>query len=90
MYAEKIEYDDIEMSSRLRNILKRNGFESLEGLREYPKEHFIKFRNMGQATLQELYQMLQSDKELFMKKKVPVFYSPKDVNRCIVYLEDSQ
>ncbi|RHP94231.1 hypothetical protein DXA07_04010 [Clostridium sp. AM54-37XD] len=90
MYAEKIEYDDIEMSSRLRNILRRNGFESLEGLREYPKEHFIKFRNMGQATLQELYQMLQSDKELFMKKKVPVFYSPKDVNRCIVYLEDSQ
>ena len=90
MYAEKIEYDDIEMSSRLRNILRRNGFESLEGLREYPKEDFIKFRNMGQATLQELYQMLQSDKELFMKKKVPVFYSPKDVNRCIVYLEDSQ
>ena len=90
MYAEKIEYDDIEMSSRLRNILRRNGFESLEGLREYPKEHFIKFRNMGQATLQELYQMLQSGKELFMKKKVPVFYSPKDVNRCIVYLEDSQ
>ena len=90
MYAEKAEYDDIEMSSRLRNILRRNGFESLEGLREYPKEHFIKFRNMGQATLQELYQMLQSDKELFMKKKVPVFYSPKDVNRCIVYLEDSQ
>ncbi len=90
MYAEKTDYDDIEMSSRLRNVLRRNGFESLEGLREYPKEHFIKFRNMGQATLQELYQMLQSDKELFMKKKVPVFYSPKDVNRCIVYLEDSQ
>ena len=90
MYAEKTNYDDIEMSSRLRNILRRNGFESLEVLREYPKEHFIKFRNMGQATLQELYQMLQSDKELFMKKKVPVFYSPKDVNRCIVYLEDSQ
>ena len=43
------------MSSRLRNILRRNGFESLEGLREYTKEHFIKFRNMGQATLQELY-----------------------------------
>ena len=38
----------------------------------------------------ELENMLQSDKELFMKKKVPVFYSPKDVNRCIVYLEDSQ
>ena len=29
MYAEKTEYDDIEMSSRLRNILRRNGFESL-------------------------------------------------------------
>lgn len=38
----------------------------------------------------ELENMLQSDKELFMKKKVPVFYSLKDVNRCIVYLEDSQ
>ena len=23
----------------------------------YPKEHFIKFSNMGQATLQELYQI---------------------------------
>ena len=43
MYAEKTDYDDIEMSSRLRNILRRNGFESLEGLREYPKEHFIFF-----------------------------------------------
>lgn len=40
MYAEKTDYDDIEMSSRLRNILRRNGFESLEGLREYPKEYF--------------------------------------------------
>ena len=59
MYAEKTDYDDIEMSSRLRNILRRNGFESLEGLREYPKEHFIKFRNMGQATLQELYQICE-------------------------------
>ena len=27
MYAEKTDYDDIEMSSRLRNILRRNGFE---------------------------------------------------------------
>ena len=51
MYAEKTDYDDIEMSSRLRNIVRRNGFGALEGLREYPKEHFIKFRNMGQATL---------------------------------------
>ena len=29
MYAEKTNYDDIEMSSGLRNILRRNGFESL-------------------------------------------------------------
>ena len=59
MYAEKIDYDDIEMSSRLRNILRRNGFGSLEGLREYPKEHFIKFRNMGTTTLQELYKICE-------------------------------
>ena len=57
MYVEKTDYDDIEMSSRLRNVLRRNGFESLEELREYPKEHFIKFRNMGPATLQELYKI---------------------------------
>ena len=57
---KKTEYDDIEMSSRLRNVLRRNGFESLEGLSEYPKEYFIKFRNMGQATLQELYQREQA------------------------------
>ena len=57
MYVEKTDYDDIEMSSRLRNVLRRNRFESLEGLREYPKEHFIKFRNMGPATLQELYKI---------------------------------
>ena len=54
MYAEKTDYDDIEMSSRLRNVLRRNGFESLEGLREYPRELFIKFRNMGSTTLKEL------------------------------------
>ena len=33
MYAEKTDYDDIEMSNRLRNVLRRNGFESLEGVR---------------------------------------------------------
>ena len=58
MYAEKTDYDDIEMSSRLRNILRRNGFESLEGLGEYPKEHFIKLRNMG--PLQELYTICEN------------------------------
>jgi hypothetical protein len=31
MYVEKTDYDDIEMSSRLRNVLRKNGFESLEG-----------------------------------------------------------
>ncbi len=37
----------------------------------------------------ELENMLQRDKNLFMKKKIPVFYFTKDVNRCMVYLEDS-
>lgn len=55
--CEETAYDNIEMSSRLRKFLRRNGFKTLEGLTEYPKEHFIKFRNMGQATLQELYQI---------------------------------
>lgn len=55
-------YQEIEvdyLDQNFKNILRRNGFESLEGLREYPKEHFIKFRNMGQATLQELYQICE-------------------------------
>ena len=30
IYAEKIEYDNIEMSSRLRNTLIRNGFEKIQ------------------------------------------------------------
>ena len=71
MYAEKTDYDDIEMSSRLRNVLRRNGFESLEGVREYPKEYFIKFRNMGQATLQELYQICEEYEETY--ENVPEF-----------------
>lgn len=45
------------LDQNFKNILRRNGFKSLEGLREYPKEHFIKFSNMGQAILQELYQI---------------------------------
>ena len=59
MYARKIEYDDIEMSSKVTEYSRKKWFESLEGLREYPKEYFIKFRNMGQATLQELYQICE-------------------------------
>jgi DNA-directed RNA polymerase alpha subunit len=54
MYKE-IEVDYLDQN--FKNILRRNGFESLEGLRGYPKKHFIKFSNMGQATLQELYQI---------------------------------
>ena len=38
----------------------------------------------------ELESMLQEDKEIFMKKEVSVFYSPKDVNKCMVYLEDAK
>ena len=47
MYAEKTDYDDIEMSSRLRNVLRRNGFESLEGLREYPKDIYTRMYEAG-------------------------------------------
>ena len=47
MYAEKTDYGDIEMLSRLRNILRRNGFESLEELGGCPKEHFSKSRTWG-------------------------------------------
>lgn len=30
MYAEKTDYDDNEMSSRLRDVLRRDGFSSLD------------------------------------------------------------
>lgn len=36
----------------------------------------------------ELENMLHKDREQFMKKQVPVFYDPCDINNCMVYLED--
>ncbi|MBQ5316006.1 MAG: hypothetical protein J6I96_00465 [Oscillospiraceae bacterium] len=38
----------------------------------------------------ELEKMLQKDKGLFLKKTVPVFCSPQNAERCMVYLEDSK
>ena len=37
----------------------------------------------------ELEIMLQKDKALFMGKRIPVFHSPKDAGKCVVYLEDA-
>ena len=35
----------------------RSSWRSAGHFMDVPKEHFIKFSNMGQATLQELYQI---------------------------------
>lgn len=55
MIDRSTDYCDIEMSARLRNILQRGGIKRLEELKGYPKESFITLRNMGEATLSELY-----------------------------------
>ena len=38
----------------------------------------------------ELERMLNRDKAFYMKKTIPVFYSPEDTGKCIVYLEDAE
>ncbi len=55
MYAEKIEYDDIEMSSRLRNILGRNGFESLEGLKKFTMNRDILIRRKRKCSFRKTF-----------------------------------
>ena len=60
--GEETDYDDIVMSTRLRNVLRRNGFKSLIELTDIPKEYFIRFRNMGEKTLQGLLQICDEQK----------------------------
>ena len=42
------------MSSRLRNVLIRNGISDLQQIRKYTKEDILLIRNMGIGTYQEL------------------------------------
>lgn len=47
-------YEDIEMTGRLKNALRRNGIENLEDLKNFPKEYAKYFRNIGEQTWEEL------------------------------------
>lgn len=46
--------DDYDMSTRLRNSLKRMDILYLSQLKAYTKEHILGFRNLGKSTFEEL------------------------------------
>ena len=46
--------DDLELSSRLRNILRRYEFSDLRKIGNYSKETILKMGNMGKGTFEEL------------------------------------
>ena len=51
---EKIDIFKLDISPRLRNVLSRNGILDLRETGKYTKYDFIRCRNMGEKTLQEL------------------------------------
>ena len=51
---ETIDIFKLDISPRLRNILRRNGILNLREAGKYTKYDYIRFRNMGEKTLQEL------------------------------------
>lgn len=51
---ETIDIFKLDISPRLRNILRRNGILNLREAGKYTKYDYIRFRNMGEKTIQEL------------------------------------
>ena len=51
---ETIDIFKLDISPRLRNILRRNGILNMREAGKYTKYDYIRFRNMGEKTLQEL------------------------------------
>lgn len=45
---------NIQMSTRLRNILVRNGITLISQVSNYPKEALLRMRNMGEVSFEEL------------------------------------
>ena len=54
MRAEPVEIEKLEVSSRLKNCMRRSGVSDLRDIIRIPKESIFRIRNMGDATYKEL------------------------------------
>ena len=54
MSTEPIEIEKLEVSSRLKNCMRRSGVSDLRDIVRIPKESIFRIRNMGDATYKEL------------------------------------
>jgi DNA-directed RNA polymerase alpha subunit len=60
MSTEPIEIEKLEVSTRLKNRMRRRGVSDLRDIAGIPKESIFRIRNMGNATYKELQE--QCDK----------------------------
>lgn len=60
MSTEPIEIEKLEVSTRLKNCMRRSGVTDLRDIAGIPKESIFRIRNMGDATYKELQE--QCDK----------------------------
>ena len=76
---------DIQMTTRLRNILARNGIYFISQLGKYSKESYMKMRNLGEVAFQELlevcvrYKVELSTMKLLEEDLQPVKFSTSQV-----------
>lgn len=76
---------DIQMTTRLRNILARNGIYFISQLGNYSKESYMKMRNLGEVAFQELqevcvrYKVELSTVKLLEEDLQPVKFSTSQV-----------
>ncbi|WP_310602908.1 DNA-directed RNA polymerase subunit alpha C-terminal domain-containing protein [Anaerosporobacter sp.] len=76
---------DIQISTRLRNALARNGILLISQLGNYPKERYLKMRNIGEESYKELkeickkYEVKIPTLEVLEKDLLPVSFSSRQL-----------
>lgn len=87
LYPEKNDkfLREIQMSTRLCNILARNGVFIVSQIGNYPKEAYLAMRNMGEETynelqdISELYQIEISTLDYLKEELLPVHFSARQL-----------
>lgn len=76
MSIEPIEIEKLEVSSRLKNCMRRSGISDLRDIVRIPKESIFRIRNMGDATYKELQEqfdkygiVIRSEKEVIDRSR---------------------
>lgn len=76
---------DIQISTRLRNILSRNGIFLVSQIGNYLKETYLKMRNIGEESYKELNEICEQYKieiptlEVLKKDLLPVIFSTRQL-----------